>query len=113
MNGSTHADDLDFLKGSVLESVIIKEDAPPTLPKTNPLKSSKKPMPLLKATKEVVKYTSIRINKSILRKAKLIYGSDKKVMALTEKIFLEFIAKNKNILAQRIEEEINTLKQGL
>ena len=43
----------------------------------------------------------------------MIYGSDKKVMALTEKIFLEFIEKNKKVLAQRIEEEINTLKQGL
>lgn len=115
MNGSTHAENLDFLKGSVLESVVIKEDSSPTLPKKITLEQPKKSKPKPKSTVKIgpVQYTSIRIDKSILKKAKLIYGVDKKVMALTEKIFLEFIAKNKKVLAQRIEEEINTLKHSL
>lgn len=57
--------------------------------------------------------TTVRINKSLLEQAMLIFGKGKKTREITEHVFLEFIKKNRKVLVQNIEEEIENLKSKI
>ena len=58
-------------------------------------------------------FTNVRLKKSLLKQAKLILGEEQKTQAIIEHVFLEFIKKNKKILAQNIEKEIEILRSTL
>ena len=124
---------LDFLKGTAMDGII--ENAAAATANTNPVKKVKKVeakaeaapgpsvIPSVKETevekssakKTAVKgenkiFTNARINKTLLKKARLILGEGKKTQEIIEHVFLEFIKKNKKVLAQNIEKEIENLK---
>ena len=43
----------------------------------------------------------------------LIFGEGKKTRELTEHVFLEFIKKNKKVLVQNVEKEIENLRSTI
>ena len=131
---------LDFLKGTAMDGIInnvtaatantnpvekveveaIAEAAPgpsviPPVKETEVKKSSAKKAAVksTEITSENKIFTNVRIKKVLIQQAKLILGDGKKTQEILEHIFLEFIKKNKKVLAQNIEKEIENLKSKI
>ena len=121
---------LDFLKGTTMDGIInnanaatvanpvkkvaTKVQAPPGPSVSSvipPAKKSSAKKTAIKAEHKI--FTNVRLKKSLLKQAKLILGEDQKTQAIIEHVFLEFIKKNKKILAQNIEKEIEILRSIL
>ena len=128
---------LDFLKGTTMDGII--NDTNAANAKTDPVEkvatkipaaptpSVIPPVKKYAAKKTAVKQaavkvdndrrseitTTIRIKKSLLKQAMLIFGEGKKTRELTEHVFLEFIKKNKKVLVQNVEKEIENLRSTI
>jgi len=128
---------LDFLKGTTMDGIINNANA--ATANTNPVEkvatkvhaapapSVIPPVKKSSAKKTAINQTevkadndrrseistTIRIKKSLLKQAMLIFGEGKKTRELTEHVFLEFIKKNKKVLAQNIEKEIENLRSTI
>ena len=123
---------LDFLKGTTMDGIINNANAA-AVANTNPVEkvatkvqappgpsvSSEIPPAKKSSTKKTAVdvehkiFTNVRIKKSLLKQARLILGDGKKTQAIVEHVFSEFIKKNKKVLAQNVEKEIENLKSTL
>lgn len=115
---------LDFLAGSSIEGVYNNETTKAEKleekieeePEEKPIVKKPKIKKEVRedathSSKEIT--TTIRIRKTLLKQVMLIFDDEAKTSEVTEKVFSEFVQKNKKILAKKIEEEIEKLRSAI